>query len=331
MDKIKYILMCMLLLAFLTGCGDQNFFEWSHKEGSNKSVASLNADADKSFRDGNYGKAGEYYSEVLEKDSKNSEALYGMAKVAYAINDIKLAKLASSFLEDIDDDNDSQNSSSFAFTDLDLCGSFNAGGGSSKSDLIPSSIIKEKLLAATIVVIDALSRIANNQADNVIAWDDPDVNINLAIALVINSALLILDSNGDGYPGDAGDLIEVNQDFTVTVDESEFDALKSDSGKMTLLAKRIVKAIFQIIGKYENLNDLGIITNKKGALDYLVVAINSPDIPENGILNDIKQSLVDFYKKDDIGIDLKELYEDTGIDLIGFDVDKYNLYEGGNV
>jgi hypothetical protein len=303
-------------MIFFSACGDTNFFGFSHKEGSNKSVAALNSDADKAYRSKDWVKADKYYQEVLDKDPKNSSAMYGKAQVAYAKAGIQLSKLISSFVTD-SNTNSSQNSSNLMMLDTDILPSKTT---SSSDSLIQIDLDKmENLYLATKTVVTYLRQIADNEGDGVIKANDPDVNINLAIALVLKATLSIMDNDGVNHqgnnkPGESTDAISINKDYVITMPTSvQLTELKNslefkNKVKQSIVDMvGIVKAKTKFSSDFSGFNYNG--NTGKGAIDYLDVALQSGKLPGTSTLSDLRKNFDDFFDKSG-NDDLYKLWKD---------------------
>ncbi|MFC1512797.1 hypothetical protein ACFL4S_01985, partial [bacterium] len=241
---MKKVISLFLVLGMfgLYGCGDTNFFSWVHSRGSDESISALKADGEVALIDKDYDKAFEYFSKVLEKNPNDSVALYGRAQAAYGRAGLELSKILASALDDL---SDNSSSSSALRRDINLTTNLSIV---KRMPADPSALIPIDDLAglyeANAIVIADLMKIAEGQADGAIPADDPDVNINLAIALTLQAALFILDSNADGVPLGTGDVAEINNDYEITEKNGGFTVLQGD----TTFKKQVKKAMIYVVG-----------------------------------------------------------------------------------
>ncbi|MFH1259943.1 MAG: hypothetical protein ABII74_09095 [Elusimicrobiota bacterium] len=185
MDRKGVVALCLAGLCFLSACGkNNNIFGKIHKEGSSSDIASLSADAQMALQDKDWSRAVDYYQQILEQNGANSEALLGYSQAIMGVNNLDLASLIASIIE-------SRESPIAAGPSLDLA-AYATPARVSDGNLIPSSLNIEALHTASKKIIDKLSLIVKGQADGVIKYNDTDVNLNLAIALLIYSATDIL-------------------------------------------------------------------------------------------------------------------------------------------
>lgn len=170
--------MPFIIAVFLfSGCGNANIFSWTHPEGKNASPEALLADAEKALEDGDYDEAKAHYEKILESDSDNSEALYGLAST-----ELKDAGLS---IEDILPKVINEDTSGV-------------------EDLI-KNLDFTKLQQGTEAAIESLEKIAKGQGDGTISADDVDVNLNLAVAKVVHIASKLVNETG----------VDIKDDFTV--------------------------------------------------------------------------------------------------------------------
>ncbi|MFH1714625.1 MAG: hypothetical protein ABH857_00300 [Elusimicrobiota bacterium] len=299
MKKLASIVLIIVMFS-LSGCGDTNFFSWTHKAGSKKTTEALTADGQSALAKKDYDGAYAYFSDAIAKDSSNSEARYGRAQAAYGKAGISLSSLLASALQNMEDDNG-------MISTFDIV---------QPSDLSPDSLIPDSigdlknLYDATAQVVEDLKIIADGHGNGVIPADDPDVNINLAFAQLIQGVLFVLDSNADGYPGIAGDLVQVNKDYTVTEPKDfEWNALKADAVALDKFKKQVQKGVIYVLGTgakgkaveffgasiYAGLDS--VYSSFRGSIEYLDTAINSGSLPKTGILYDLKTNFTELVKQ----------------------------------
>lgn len=218
---LSFFLITVSLFVFL-GCGDSNIFSSLNNDDLNADVATLTATAEKELKDGNYANAKKYYESIIAKDPKNSVAYYGLAAVAFKENGIDLAKILASVTEN----STSTSSSKVAISNVGI-------SATNIEQLINIDNLKD-LFVASKKVVEYLAKIATGQCDGVIKATDVDVNVNLAIALVLESALTIMDSNGDGNPASTGDLVTVDKDYEILVNNKKIDDITNFSTELTV-------------------------------------------------------------------------------------------------
>ncbi|MBN2407926.1 MAG: tetratricopeptide repeat protein [Elusimicrobia bacterium] len=193
----KSVVFFLLSLLLLGGCENGNMFSWTHSRGKDDSVDALSADGSKALADGDYEDAIEYYEKILEKDSDNSEALYGLAAAQMKSVGLDLGALLPKFLNEEDP-------ASNASAGTRMTGSYRIN--SALDDLLENLDYGE-LRDATKIAIDMLKDIVRGRADGVIPADDIDVNINMAVARVIHAVAYLLDK----YPK-----LVIDEDFNVS-------------------------------------------------------------------------------------------------------------------
>lgn len=235
---LSFFLITVSLFLFL-GCGDSNIFSSISNDDLNADVATLTATAEKELKDGNYANAKKYYESIIIKDPKNSVAYYGLAAVAFKENGIDLAKILASVTE---------NSTSTSFSKVAIS---NGIGATNIEQLININNLKD-LFTASKKVSEYLAKIANGQCDGVIKATDVDVNVNLAIALVLESALTVMDTNGDGDPASSGDIIKVDKDYKIFINDKKIDdivdfSIELTTGQRTQLKIQLNIAINKIL------------------------------------------------------------------------------------
>jgi hypothetical protein len=283
-------LVACFLSLFLSGCGDSNIFSWMHKSGKDSSTTALRADAQKALTDKNYDKAIELYNRILASNPKDSVARYGLAQAEYGKSGISLASMISSTLDSVSGaPAQIYSSAPNMVTNYSLV----SKSGSNNVNLFPIDQL-QLLYEANQRVIDNLKFIADGHGDGVIPADDPDVNLNLSIALVIQSALFILDTNADGKVGSVGDIITIDGDYKVhdngisTLTGTAIDKFKNQLKKsmICVVGTSVAQSIFTpdaIPSGYDNY---------RGAVDYLNIVIASNKVPQLGMMADLRDNFL---------------------------------------
>ncbi len=196
MKRISGLLLVSVLVLTMSGCENSNIFSWTHKAGGDDSVEALLTDGQKAIIEGDYDKAIEYYTKILEKDPDNAEALYGLAAAELKSVGLDLSELLPKFLKD--------NEGAISAP------AYKTTGRSAKSSVTLDSLLPvvnyALLEAATAIAVDALETIALGNADGTIPADDIDVTINLAVAKIIHAVAYLLNKYD----------ITVDEDFNVT-------------------------------------------------------------------------------------------------------------------
>lgn len=213
MDRKGAAALCLAGLCFLSACGKNNIFGKIHKEGSSSDIASLSADAQMAIQEKDWSKAVDYYQQILDQNGANSEALLGYSQAVMGVNNLDLASLIASVIE-------SRESPIAAGPSLDLA-AYAIPIRVSDGNLIPSSLNIEALHNASGIIIKNLRKIVQGQADGVIKYNDTDVNLNLAIALLIYAATdLLIHAQNTG-------IITITNNYEVSIDQTEVNELTS--------------------------------------------------------------------------------------------------------
>jgi tetratricopeptide (TPR) repeat protein len=185
MRKLSSLLFLLVLGILLSGCENSNIFSWTHPKGKDKSAESLMSDAQSALINGDYDEAVEYYTDILDKDPDNSEALYGLAAAELKDSGLDIAALIPKFIEQ---------------------------GEDAAGDLLSLNV--DDIESGTASAIEALKKIADGSGDGDIPADDFDVNLNLGIALTMHAA-----SNLLSWAETTG-AVEIKDDFSVDVNKA---------------------------------------------------------------------------------------------------------------
>ncbi|MDD5354729.1 MAG: tetratricopeptide repeat protein [bacterium] len=232
-----------------------------------------------------YSDALTYYNKLLEQNPNDSQALYGKAQALIGLGGISIAELIA---EVIKETNSSDSSPVIAQSEF---GSFfSRTRNSSSTALLPESLDLPLLYRTAIAVVPVLKQIADGNDDGVIPADDPDVNINLAFFITIQSVCRLLDDNNDLIPGGAGDLVQVlnsDGDWTVTLPDASTISL----AKQQTLRDQVQEAID---------DEFGINPTSLGAINYLEKAIIKVKAKNDSALKDLWNNL------DDLKTSIKE-------------------------
>ncbi len=283
--KIFYFIFLLFLVLIILGCDNGNIFGWTHNKGSNKDTAALLADGDRALRDKDYKKAERYYREILERDPNNSLALYGLAQALAGQSGLDFNSIVTNIL----------NTST-----------------SHGEPLIPNLSDLQRMYGSSQAMIDALEQIASGHADGSIKSNDLDVNANLGVALVINAALGLLDTDRDGQMNGPNDLVNIDDKYNITLNK---DINQLTDGEKTAILAQVEQAIVDIIGGNKAAAILGPgfsgDTSEKGALNYLETACNSDDLPNKDAINETRDLVENFFQnsnKQADEYDLKSLW-----------------------
>ncbi len=263
--RFLWLIPILCLSLTLGGCTNFNLFGWTHKRGGDSSVPALLADAAVALEDEDYAEAIDLYEEILDKDSDNAEALYGLAQAILADAGFSIADIIANLIEE-NKDSDLFDSSSYKVFSTSSGQSLRRAADFGEDNIIPENIDLADLLEATTEVIVLLQQIVDGEADGSISPDNVDVNINLALAYLLHSACLIADTNGNGR-NDSKDVYVVTTDYEI---EEHLENVTS-SNKSAVIA-RLNNAKSDIIN----------------AKDCLLVVIDVLDIEDEGeLLNDL--------------------------------------------
>ncbi|MFC1501410.1 hypothetical protein ACFL58_03050 [Elusimicrobiota bacterium] len=221
---VSMALFSFVLLLFV-GCGDNNIFSFAHSPGASSSISALSSDAYAALQNGDYPKAIEYYSKILESDPNNSEAIYGYSAAKLADSGLDISSLVANLISNDGDGAPALQAGRLSYAVNSIV--YAAGD----DDLLPATIIanKEKIKAALAAVLDStkLKKIIKNLTDGKISADNADVNINIAFSLLLRAAII---ANEKGL------------DFS-----SEYEASAGvDSPEIQVAAKDIVSAYHRL-------------------------------------------------------------------------------------
>ncbi|MCX5782538.1 MAG: hypothetical protein NT145_07575 [Elusimicrobia bacterium] len=212
--KLSAILLSLVFFAmfFLTGCGDNNIFGWSHKTGSGSNVSSLSSDAYSALQNKDYAKALEYYSKILESEPGNSEAIYGYSAAKLGDAGLDISSLVANLIQQQSAPSAAPSRLSPAIAELAKAPYF-----SSSASMLPDTIM-QKIDKISAAVNDILSnkyllKIIKGQGDGSVSPDNPDLNINIAFCLVLRAAITAhnsgIDFQNDYSQSGAGDTSEM--------------------------------------------------------------------------------------------------------------------------
>ncbi len=308
----KKVILYLLIGSFclsLTACGGFNLFGWVHKKGSSSDKDVLIADGEVALNKKDYNDAKTYFEKVLDQDPDNSVALYGYARATLGASGLGLADIISAVIQQASTGSGAPVLSQSDFKNLFVSAQY----ASELDDLLPATLNLELLYSTAKEVIPKLKTIADGDGDGIIPADDVDVNVNLAILLAIRAACGLLDTDGDGLPGGTGDLVEVYSDYSIELPtQADLDALTE--AQVSTMRDQVQYALWDIVGGGTSPYD-------KGALDYMLVAINKIGAGSDSALGDLKDN-IDGFESDETGgiAALKDLINDHIIDD-GLDVD----------
>ncbi len=284
--KLVAVLLVVALVFSLAGCSKTtNIFGWAHKGGSNTSQASLLSDGQAALNSKDYSDALTYFNKLLEQNPNDSQALYGKAQALIGLGGISIAELIA---EVIKETNSSGSSPVIAHSEFGVF--FSRNHNSSSSNLLPESLDLPQLYRTTIAVVPVLKQIADGNSDGVIPADDPDVNINLAFFITIQSVCRLMDDNNDGIPGGAGDLVQVLND------DSDWTVTLPDASTITLAKQQTLRDQVQLAIE----DEFGIDPTSLGAINYLEKAIIKVKAKDDSALKDLWNNL------DDLKTSIKE-------------------------
>ncbi len=271
----------VMITFFLAGCGEFNLFSWAHKGGSNSDVESLIADGQAALNDKDYNDALTYFNDVLAKDPDNAEALYGSAWATMGASGLGLADIISSVIKDAS----SSGISPAPPLNSDFSRLFiNHATGTGTEDLLPSTLDLATLYSTANTVVEKLKKIADGKSDGSIPATDIDVNINLAVCLILKAVCGILDTNADGTPAGTGDIIEVHSDFTVTIPD-DLDSLSLTEQEAQYLRNQVQAGIEDISGNAT--------TQYRGARSYIRVIVSVLNPKSGSALNDLDDNFAE--------------------------------------
>lgn len=179
-----------------TGCKNNNLFGDLHREGSGDSQ-SLVADGQAALGKSEYAKANDYFSQALQKDPANSDALYGQAAAQMGISGLSLGQLISNLTQG------NANLGSPALRGAIRQASLGVPGiGESLLFGINEDTLDESLK----VVIENLEKIHMGLSDGKIPSDNASLLINLGLARLLKGVtgplradLLDIQESGGNY------------------------------------------------------------------------------------------------------------------------------------
>jgi hypothetical protein len=173
----------LLIILGMVGCKNNNLFGDLHKEGSGD-AASLVADGQAALGSSNFEKADSYFSQALEKDPRNSEALYGQAAAQMGLSGLSLGQLISNLTQG--------NSTSGAPGLRGAIQQASSGVSSVMGSDHPNSLLfgidADALDDALKVVIVNLEKIRMGLSDGRIPSDSPSLLINLGLSRLLKAA-----------------------------------------------------------------------------------------------------------------------------------------------
>jgi hypothetical protein len=177
-----------ILIFASYGCGKSNIFSFAHSAGNSTGATALSSDAAQALQNKDYVKALQYYTQILQSNPGNSQAIYGYCAAELANSGMDVSTLVANLVK--------QQSS--APSRLAPAIAYAAHSSGNATALIPQSIIDNRVNIETTVndVLGSkyLLKIIQGKADGMIPPDNPDVNINIAFCLVLRAALKVYDS-----------------------------------------------------------------------------------------------------------------------------------------
>ena len=257
MKRKLSVLLFGALLFTMYGCGKNNIFSFAHSAGNSSGTSALSSDASQALQNKDYNKALQYYSQILQSNPNNSQAIYGYCAAELANSGMDISSLVANLVK--------QQSGAPARLAPALAYAANTSLTSS-SNLIPLTIITNRV-AIEKAVNDVLSskyllKIIKGNGDGTIAPDNVDVNVNIAFCLVLRAALKVIDSGS----------ITFNSDYTVTVNSTDI-SVANDAG-------RDIASAYQRLLKVAKKLNLG--------SDAAITKINN-DV--NNLFNDLKKQI----------------------------------------
>lgn len=300
--KLLAVFLITLFVLEIVGCSKTtNIFRWTHKGGSSSDTTSLMSDGQSALNSKDYNDALSYYNSILQKEPNNSEALYGKAQALVGLGGVNLADLIASVIKDAQ-----SSTSSTVVANSDFAAFFSSKKYSgSTTELLAKNINLAQLYHTATLVVPVLKQIADGNTNGIIPADDPDVNVNLGFFMIVKAVCRFLDSDGDGNPGDDGDVIKVYNDFTITV---------PDISSLTTAQKQTLRDQMQ-----QGSDDaFGIDPNTLGAINYVEVSIKKVGSPEGSSIQDLKKNIADLKTdvKDEIDNSLNPKLVEAGVSEI---------------
>lgn len=230
------VLMWPLLVGCLVtaGCKNNNLFGDLHKEGSGD-AQSLVADGQSALSKSEFAKANSYFSQALEKDPSNSDALYGQSAAQMGMSGLSLGQLISNLTQG----NSSLGSPALRGAIVQASAVASVGGAS-----LLYGIDSARLDEALKVVIENLEKIRMGRSDGKIARDNASLLINLGLARLLKGATGPLRRNVVDIQESGGNYVAV-----VT------------PGALPAECEVVVNAIYNVAWGFLNLSDAAIKLN----------------------------------------------------------------------
>jgi len=235
MRNFKLFLLSGLLVSMtlICGCRGGNLFGRFHKKGSSGSTEGLMADARSALINKEFDNAKAYYEKIIAKDPGNSNALVGYSQASFGSAGLDLGTIVANVI-------DSQGSGAPQPGLAGVLTAANTGAGAGAVGADPGTILYGIKYDALRVVLGltgvepniiwALEKIVKGEADGIIPADDPDVNLNLAIAYVLRAAIRLVDYvniNSDTYTTDTSYNFATDTDAQALARESVRDIKKA--------------------------------------------------------------------------------------------------------
>jgi hypothetical protein len=176
------------ILLTITSCKNGNLFGKLYKTGGSNDTRSVLADAQTAYRDRDYNRALELYSDLANREPNNANALYGAASAATASAGLDLATLIASVLK--------QSSSALSVRGVaDIVNQSRVGGGAVTSQHLLDSINTPALKAVLDLAICRLQKIAAGLTNEVAPKKDLDLLVNYAILRLLRALITAQDNN----------------------------------------------------------------------------------------------------------------------------------------
>ena len=267
MSRLAAVLCICFLVFGGAGCSKGNIFGAAHKPGSSSDIQSLTSDAYTAFREKNYAKALEYYAKILEKDPSNSEAIYGYSAAKLADAGLDVAAIVSNLVTQ----NNAPGLNSLSDT-LNAVSRTSADPDNILPDSILNNLTRIRAAVDAVLASDKLPKILNGLADGSIKADNADLNLNVALCLVLRAAMRLVDDNGDFFLSfDTGYNVE---DVASTLTDEQ-KLLITESSKDIVRAFRCLKTVFDSLRLDTDSSIAGIKDDVSEMLDNLDAALDA--------------------------------------------------------
>ncbi|HOW27893.1 MAG TPA: hypothetical protein PK876_05280 [Elusimicrobiota bacterium] len=225
---------CLALNIWLTGCGKNgNIFGGMHEKGSSTDSASLMSDARTALINKEFANAKAYYEQLVAKEPRNSEALYGAAVSNMGSAGLDLGTLVSNIVA-------SNNAAPAARALADELRSASLGvPGAVTTDArsLLNGLDTVRLDAALDRVICFLTKIRIGATDGRIKMNDVDMLINLGVCHLLRAII---------RPQTAG-LVDIR----TTADGQGYDVVITKSGSLDSYRGTIDMAATDLLAAFQ--------------------------------------------------------------------------------